>query len=115
MRRSAPPPSIRAVRRLLLVAALLSLALPTVAEAKPFVVGTGQNGGIAMDDAGTIYVGWQINVYEPGDAVQFCIVAPKQTRCASQITIPFPGQGFNRSRVSVLLPAPGVVDVIEPR
>ena len=37
-------PSIRAVRRLLL-AALLSLALPTVAEAKPFKVGTGQNAG----------------------------------------------------------------------
>jgi hypothetical protein len=101
------------VRRLLL-AALLSLALPTVAEAKPFKVGTGQNAGIAIDDAGTLYVGWQVNVYEPGDAVGFCIVPPKQRTCA-QTTIPFPGEGFNRARVSVLLPAPGVVYVIEPR
>jgi hypothetical protein len=115
MRRSASPLSIRAVRRLLLVAALLCMALPTAAEAKPFKVGTGQNGGIAMDDAGTIYVGWQVNVYEPGDAVQFCIVPPKRRSCASQTTIAFPGSGYNRSRVSVLLPAPGVVYVVEPR
>ena len=101
--------------RRLLLAALLSLALPTVAEAKPFKVGTGQNAGIAIDDAGTIYVGWQVNVGAPGDAVQFCIVAPRQRSCASQTTIAFPGEGFNRSRVSVLLPAPGVVYVIEPR
>src|SRR3954453_11738158 len=114
MRRSASPLSIRAVRRLLL-AALLSLALPTVAAAKPFKVGTGQNAGIAIDDAGTIYVGWQVNVGAPGDAVQFCIVAPKRRSCTSQTTIPFPGEGYNRSRVSVLLPAPGVVYVIEPR
>src|SRR3954462_9137110 len=110
MRRSASPPSIRAVRRLLL-AALLLLALPTVAEAKPFKVGTGQNGGIAIDDAGTLYVGWQGNVYEPGDPAQFCIVPPRRRSCASRTTIAFPGQGFNRSRVSVLLPAPGVVYV----
>src|SRR3954470_13024229 len=115
MRRSAAPLSIRAVRRLLLVAALLSLALPTVAEAKPFKVGTGQNGGIAIDDAGTIYVGWQVNVYDPGDAVQFCVIPPKQRSCGFQPTIAFPGSGYNRSRVSVLLPAPGVVYVIEPR
>jgi hypothetical protein len=114
MRRSASPLSIRAVRRLLL-AALLFLALPTVAEAKPFKVGIGQNAGIAIDDAGTIYVGWQVNVGAPGDAVQFCVVAPKRRSCASQTTIPFPGEGYNRSRVSVLLPAPGVVYVIEPR
>jgi hypothetical protein len=103
------------VRRPLLLAALLSLAVPSAADAKPFTVGTGQNGGIAIDDAGTIYVGWQVNVYDPGDAVQFCVVPPRATACASQTTIAFPGQGFNRSRVSVLLPAPNVVDVIEPR
>ena len=31
------------------------------------------------------------------------------------MTIPFPGQGYNRSRVSVLLPGPNMVDVIVPR
>jgi hypothetical protein len=102
------------VRRLLL-AALLSLALPSAAEAKPFAVGTGQHGGIAIDEAGALYVGWQVDVYGAGDAVGFCLVPPKANACASSTTIRFPGKGFNRSRVSVLLPAPGVVDVIEPR
>ena len=101
--------------RRLLLAALLSLAVPSAAEAKSFTVGTGQNGGIAIDDGGTIYVGWQVNVYDPGDAVQFCVIPPRARACASQATIAFPGQGYNRSRVSVLVPAPGVVDVIEPR
>ena len=102
------------MRRLLLVGVLF-LAAPSAAEAKPFAVGAGQNGGIAIDDAGTVYVGWQVNVYDPGDAVQFCVLAPRRTKCGWQVTIPFPGQGYNRSRVSVLLPAPGVVDVIVPR
>ena len=78
-------------------------------------MGTGQNGGVAVDDGGTIYVGWQVNVGDPGDGVQLCVVPPRTTRCASSVTIPFPGSGYNASRVSVLLPAPGVVDVIVPR
>src|SRR5829696_7421623 len=56
--------SIPAVRRILLV---LGLVLAPAAEAAPFAVGTGQNGGIAVDDGGTAYVGWQVNVYDPGD------------------------------------------------
>jgi hypothetical protein len=99
----------------ILAAVLLLLAAPSAAAAKPFAVGTGQNGGIAIDDAGTVFVGWQINTYDPGDAVQFCVLPPRRTACAWQVTIPFPGQGYNRSRVSVLLPAPNVVDVIVPR
>ena len=103
------------MRRLLLLAALLSLAAPSAAAAKPFAVGTGQNGGIAIDDAGTVYVGWQVNTYQPGDAVQFCVLPPKATRCAVAPVVSFPGQGYNRSRVSVLLNGPNVVDVIVPR
>jgi hypothetical protein len=102
------------VRRTLL-AALLLLAAPSAAAATPFTVGTGQNAGIAIDDAGTVYVGWQVDVYDPGDAVQFCIVPARRITCASQVTILFPGQGYNRSRVSVLLPGPNMVDVIVPR
>jgi hypothetical protein len=92
---------------------LLGLAAP--AQAASFSVGTGQNGGVAVDDAGTTYVGWQVNVGDPGDAVQLCVLPPRTTRCASNVTIPFPGSGYNASRVSVLLPAPGTVDVIVPR
>jgi hypothetical protein len=103
------------VRRLLLLAALLCLAVPSAAQARPFKVGTGQNAGIAIDDGGTIYVAWQINVYNPGDAVQFCIIPPRATRCGFQTTVAFPGQSFNRARASVLLQGNNVIDVVEPR
>jgi hypothetical protein len=103
------------VRRLLPLAALLSLAVPSLADARPFKVGTGQNAGIAIDDAGTIYVGWQVHVYEPGDAVDFCIIPPRATRCGYHTTVAFPGEGYNRARVSVLLQGNNVVDLVEPR
>ena len=94
----------------------LCLLLPGAsAHASSFQVGNGQNPGAAMDSGGTAYVGWQINTYEPGDAVQLCVLPPRQRACSSLTTVAFPGQGYNRSRVSVLLPAPGVVDVIVPR
>jgi hypothetical protein len=102
------------VRRVL-PALLLFLGLAPAAQAAPFSVGTGQNAGIAVDDGGTTYVGWQVNTNEPGDAAQLCVLPPKATSCASSVTIPFPGSGYNRSRVSVLLPAPNTVDVIVPR
>jgi hypothetical protein len=103
------------VRRLLLLAALLSLAAPSTASAKPFKVGNGQNAGIAIDDLGTAYVGWQINTYQPGDAVQLCVLPAKATTCAAAPVVAFPGQGYNRSRVSVLIGGPGVIDVLVPR
>lgn len=103
------------MRRLLPVGLLLLGLAPAAAHAAPFPVGTGQNGGIAVDDGGTTYVGWQINTYEPGDAVQFCVLPPRTRQCAAPVTIPFPGKGYNRSRVSVLLPAPNTVDVLVPR
>ena len=101
--------------RRVLPAALVLLGLAAPAQAAGFSVGPGQNGGVAVDDAGTTYVGWQVNVGDPGDAVQLCVLPPRTTRCASNVTIPFPGSGYNASRVSVLLPAPGTVDVIVPR
>ena len=98
-----------------LPALLLALGLAPSAQAAPFTVGTGQHAGVAVDDGGTTYVGWQVNVYDPGDAVQLCVLPPRATRCASSVTVAFPGKGYNRSRVSVLLPAPNIVDVIVPR
>ena len=55
-------------------------------------VGTGQNPGAAIDDTGTAYVGWQINTYEPGDAIQLCVLPPRQRACASLTTSPSPGR-----------------------
>ena len=99
-----------------MLAVLLCLAVPSAAAAKPFKVGTGQNGGIAIDDAGTVYVGWQINIYEPGDAVQFCVLPPQPTRCALAAHDPVPRPGLQPlARLACCCPAPNVVDVIVPR
>jgi hypothetical protein len=83
------------------------------AQAAPhFVIGQGQNPGVAVDAAGTAYIGWQVNTHaDTGDAVQLCVLPAGARACASLATIPFPGTGFDNGRVSVLLPAPGVVQV----
>jgi hypothetical protein len=99
--------------RVVVLAALVAGAIPGTASATShFIVGTGQNPGVAVDAAGTAYIGWKVNVYEPGDAVQLCVLPAGARRCATLATIPFPGQGYNLGRVSVLLPGtPGVVQV----
>jgi hypothetical protein len=104
---------MRAGRVVAVAAALLAGTIPATAHATPhFNVGTGQNPGVAVDAAGTAYIGWKINVYgASGDAVQVCVLPAGARSCRSVATIPFPGAGYNLGRVSVLLPAPGVVQV----
>jgi len=100
--------------RVAAIAALVTCAAASPARATPhFTVGAGQNPGVAVDAAGTAYIGWKVNVYAPsGDAVQLCVLPANARKCASLATIPFPGAGYNLGRVSVLLPgAPGVVQV----
>lgn len=57
-----------------MLAAALVLGLAAPAGAAPLTVGTGQNGGVAIAEDGTAFVGWQVNVYQPGDAVQLCVL-----------------------------------------
>jgi hypothetical protein len=98
------------VRRLLVVTVLATLGLAAPAHA--FDVGLGTNPGIALDDAGNAVVGWQVgNDYQ----VQVCVLPPRARVCAATVPVAFPGTGYGRSRVSVLMPAPGVVDVVVPR
>ena len=103
------------MRRILGILALCLLLPAASAHASSFRVGTGQNPGAAIDDTGTAYVGWQVNTGEPGDAIQLCVLPVGRRACASLTTIAFPGEGYNRSRVSILLAGPGTVDVIVPR
>jgi hypothetical protein len=96
------------------LAAMLACVAAQPARATPhFIVGTGQNPGVAVDATGTAYIGWKVNVYaSQGDAVQLCVLPAGARACATLATIPFPGAGYNLGRVSVLLPgAPGVVQV----
>lgn len=103
---------MRAGRAVVLAAMLLG-AVAQPAHATPhFIVGTGQNPGVAVDPAGTAYIGWKVNVYaDQGDAVQLCVLPAGARACSSLATIPFPGAGYNLGRVSVLPGAPGAVQV----
>jgi hypothetical protein len=104
---------MRAGRTIVLALLLAGLAAQPAGATPHFIVGTGQNPGVAVDTAGTAYIGWKVNVYaDQGDAVQLCVLPAGARRCATLATIPFPGSGYNLGRVSVLLPGtPGVVQV----
>jgi hypothetical protein len=98
------------------IVVLVTLALGLVAApayATPhFSVGQGRNPGVAIDAAGTAYIGWQINTSaDTGDAVQLCVLPAGARACVRLATIAFPGSGYNVGQVSVLLPSPGVVQV----
>lgn len=101
------------MRRLLLLTVLaLGAAAPASAHAAPIQVGLGTNPGVAIDDAGNAVVGWQAgNDYQ----VQVCVLPARARACATTVPVAFPGTGYARSRASVLMPAPGVVDVVVPR
>ena len=104
---------MRAGRAVVLALLVVGLAAQPAHATPRFIVGTGQNPGVAVDAAGTAYIGWKVNVYQPvGDAVQLCVLPAGARKCATLATIPFPGEGYNLGRVSVLLPGtPGVVQV----
>jgi hypothetical protein len=99
--------------KIVVLAALVGVLVAAPAKAVPhFVIGQGENPGVAVDAAGTAYIGWQVNTHaDTGDAVQLCVLPAGARACTSLATIPFPGTGFDNGRVSVLLPSPGVVQV----
>ena len=78
----------------MLAAILVGVAAPPAGATPRFIVGTGQNPGVAVDALGTAYIGWKVNVYAPqGDAVQLCVLPAGARACASLATIAFPGSG----------------------
>jgi hypothetical protein len=99
------------VRRVALAFAL-ALGAAAPAQAASIQVGVGTNPGVAMDEAGNAVVAWQA-----GDNfdVQVCVLPAKARACAATTAIPLPSDGYARSRVSVLMPAPNTVDVIDGR
>ena len=65
-----------------MLAALMVGVAAQPAHATPhFIVGTGQNPGVAVDALGTAYIGWKVNVYaDQGDAVQLCVLPAGRAR-----------------------------------
>jgi hypothetical protein len=86
--------------RLVVLAALVAGLMATPAQATPhFVVGQGPNPSVAIDAAGTAYVGWQVNTNaDAGDSVQLCVLPKGARACASLATIAFPGTGLGNGR-----------------
>jgi hypothetical protein len=100
------------VRRLLLLVTVLALGIAAPAHAASLQVGLGINPGIALDDAGNAVVGWQTGQnYD----VQVCVLPPRARACEAVANVAFPGSGYGKSRVSVLMPAPNTIDVVVPR
>ena len=99
------------MRRLLPIVALGLLAPSASAEAASFPLGTGQNPGVAVDGTGIAYVGWQTAQH----AIQLCVLPTRARGCSTLANVAFPGQGYDRSRVSVIASGPATVDVVVPR
>jgi hypothetical protein len=99
------------VRRLLLVT-VFAFGVAAPAHAASFQVGLGVNPGIALDEAGNAVVAWQTG---SNFDVQVCVLPARARACGVTVAVPFPGSGYARSRVSVLMPAPNTIDVVTPR
>lgn len=105
---------MRRVRRLVILV-LCALAPAAPASAATFVAGSGQNPGVAIDGAGTAYVGWQVDTYGDDDHIEVCRLPARAKACETVATATFPGNGYNRSRVTLIASGPSTVDAIVPR
>jgi hypothetical protein len=78
--------------RIIVLAALVVGLMASPAYATPhFTVGQGQNPGVAIDAAGTAYIGWQVNTHAgAGDTVQLCVLPAGARACASLANVAFP-------------------------
>lgn len=103
------------MRRLVILIVLCALAPAAQAQAATFVAGSGQNPGVAIDGVGTAYIGWQVDTYGDNDHIEVCRLPAKAKACETVASVSFPGQGYNRSRVTLIASGPSTVDVIVPR
>jgi hypothetical protein len=95
------------------VAAFLLVAAPARAAA-PIVVGTGADPGLAVDAAGTAYIGW--NGPEPGGTrtLHFCRLPRGASTCADT-TIPVPDGTYSLSRPFLVVGSGGTVQLTQSR
>ena len=106
---------VRLVVAVLAAGVLLTAAAPAGA-ARTATVGPGFGPGIAVDPAGTAYAAWKFDDgSESSPVIRFCTLARNASGCAAPpVALPFVN-AYNVGAVGVLLPAPGVVDVVTGR
>jgi len=94
--------------------AAFAFAAPAAQAARPATLPVGQSPGLALDGAGVAHVAWKVAAQ--GNAVQYCAVPRGARGCAAApVAVPFPGEGYNLGEVTVLAPAPGVVEIVVGR
>jgi hypothetical protein len=90
---------------------VLVLAAASPAAARPGNLGTGHDPGVAVDAAGTAHVAWLADA-GAGGVLEYCRVPRGERACASRTQVPLEDDGFGK--VQVMLPAPGVVQILAP-
>jgi hypothetical protein len=93
-----------------LVIALLAWSSP--ASAAPGFLGRGHDPGVAVDGAGTAHVAWLADAPGGTGTLEYCQVPRGKRACAARASIPVEESGFGK--VQVMLPQPGVVQIVAP-
>jgi hypothetical protein len=92
--------------------AFVFLAAASPAVASPGFLGRGHDPGVAVDRSGTAHVAWLSAAPNGGGTLEYCQVARGRRACARRTSIPLDEDGFGK--VQVMLPGPGVVQIVAP-
>src|SRR4051794_17140477 len=92
--------------------AFVLLAAATPAAAAPGFLGRGHDPGVAVDGAGTAHVAWLASAPNGAGTLEYCQVPRGKRACATRSSVPLESDGFGK--VQVLLPRPGVVQIVAP-
>src|SRR4051812_16092692 len=92
------------------VIALLGWSSP--AAAAPGFLGSGHDPGVAVDGAGTAHVAWLADAAGGTGALEYCQVPRGKRACGTRTTVPVEESGFGK--VQVMLPQPGIVQIVAP-
>jgi len=90
---------------------LIGLAGAADAAAAPGFLGRGHDPGVAVDGAGTAHVAWLTRAGDAG-SLEYCQVPRGKRACAVRRSVALSESGFGK--VQVLLPRPGVVQIVAP-
>jgi hypothetical protein len=101
------------VGALRIVACTLLICLTGAAEAAaaPGFLGRGHDPGVAVDGSGTAHVAWLTRAGDAG-SLEYCQVPRGKRACAVRRSVALSESGFGK--VQVLLPRPGVVQIVAP-
>ena len=98
--------------RIAVLSVLMLLAAASPAAAKPGFLGRGHDPGVAVDAAGTAHVAWLAAAADGAGTLEYCQVPRGKRACAARTSIPLEDDGFGK--VQVMLPRPGVVQIVAP-